>query len=178
MKKHLRQIAKEKRKLISCSSFDEQIKHNLLELDVYKSAQNIMSYYSIGSEIFTLDFFYDKTKNWFLPRIDGDELLVCPYNECELRENKFKILEPQTLPIQDLSIIDLVIIPALCADYKGYRIGYGKGYYDRFLKKLPNSCTKVILVYSGLLFESICPDSFDEKADYIVTEQNITKIKC
>ena len=147
-------------------------------LDAYKNAKNILCYYSFGTEISTLDFFADKTKNWYLPKIDGDELLVCPYNVDRLCENKFKILEPKTLPIQDLSIIDLIIIPALCADYNGYRIGYGKGYYDRFLKKLTRSCKKVILVYSELFFDTVYPDFFDEKADYVVTELNINEIKC
>ena len=178
MKNQLRNIAKEKRKLISCSALNEKIKQNLFSLDVYKNAKNIMCYYSIGSEVSTLDFFLDKTKNWYLPRIQGNELLVCPYVDNQFRENKFKILEPTTSHIENLKSIDLVIVPALCADSNGYRIGYGKGFYDRFLKKLPNSCKKVVLVYSELFFDTVYPDFYDEKSDYVVTELNITKVNC
>ena len=176
MKKQLRQIAKEKRKLISCYAFDFKIKQNLFDMVEYKNVKNIMCYFSFGSEVSTLDFFSDKTKNWYLPRIEGDELLVCPYVENEFSENKYKILEPKTSPIEDLSIVDMVIIPALCADKKGYRVGYGKGYYDRFLKRLPKSCKKVILVYSDLLFDTVYPEFYDVKADYVVTELNILNL--
>ena len=176
MKNNLRKIAKEKRKQIFCSAFDLKIKQNLFDLEEYKKAKNIMCYYSFGSEVSTLEFFSDKTKNWYLPRIDCDDLLVCPYIENEFLENKYKILEPKTIPIVDLSIVDMVIIPALCADKNGYRVGYGKGYYDRFLKKLSKSCKKVILVYSDLLFDTVYPEFHDEKADYIVTELNILNL--
>ena len=176
MKQSLRKIAREKRSCLACDVLSQKIKLNLFSTDMYKKAKNILCYYSTGSEVSTIDFFLDKTKNWYLPRIQGENLLVCPMQVGKLIENKYKILEPETIPVDDLEIIDLVIIPALCADRNGYRIGYGKGYYDRFLRRLPSSCCKIILTYSDLFYESVCPDEFDEKSDYVITDESIYKI--
>ena len=176
MKNRLRKFAKEKRNLISCVEFSKKIHENLLSCEVYKNSKNILCYYSFGSEVSTLEFFSDTSKNWFLPKIQGDDLLVCEYNKNSLLENKFKILEPTTIPILNYDLLDLIIIPAVCADKNGYRIGYGKGYYDRFLKKLPKSCIRVILTYSELLFESVYPEAFDEKANFVITENSLLRI--
>ena len=72
----------------------------------------------------------------------------------------------------------MIIIPALAADKNGYRIGYGKGYYDRFLKTLKHNPVKVVLTYSDLLFDNIFPDEFDEKCNIIITDKEIYRINC
>ena len=176
MKQELRKIAKEKRNNIYCDVLNIRVIEKLCLSQIYKNAKNIMTYYSIGSEVSTVKLLNDATKNWYLPRIDGDNLLICPYSKNKFFENKYKILEPTTNPIDDLSIIDMVIIPAICADKNGYRIGYGKGYYDRFLKKLSPSCTKVILTFYVLFYDSVFPDTFDVCADYVVTDISMYKI--
>ena len=174
MKKELRKWAKEKRLTLCVDVVSAEIKNKLFSSGIYKNAKNIMCYYSIGSEVNTLEYFNDKSKNWYFPKIQNDDLLVCPYCS-EFIENKYKIKEPNSNPVEE-SVIDMVIIPALAADKNGYRIGYGKGYYDRFLKKLPKSVCKVVLVYSELLVDDVHPDDFDEKCDYILTEKNMLKI--
>ncbi len=174
MKKELRKWAKEKRATLDVENLSSLIRERLFSSQIYKNAQNILSYYSFGSEVCTLNYFQDKSKNWFLPKIEGDELLICPYCD-DFSINKFNILEPTSLPIS-YEGIDMVIIPALAADKNGYRIGYGKGYYDRLLKKLPKTVVKVVLVYKDLFLDDVHPDSYDEKCDYIVTEKNMLKI--
>lgn len=176
MKQSLRKIAKEKRNTLDCSTLSKKVLRNLCSCDFYKNAQNIMCYYSIGNEVSTLELFSNKTKKWYLPRVDDENLLVCPYDKDKLVEGKYKIIEPATMPVSDSKKLDLVIIPAVCADKKGYRLGYGKGYYDRFLKKLPKSCLRVILTYSELLFDDVFHDSFDEKSDYVITDNFVYKI--
>ena len=99
---------------------------------------------------------------------------ICPCDD--LCRGSFGILEPQTKPITDYSFIDMVIIPACAADKNGYRLGYGKGYYDRFLPLLPITCKKVILIFSDLLYETVYPENYDVKADMIVTENIIYKL--
>ena len=174
MKKELRKWAKEKRSTLCVDVVSSEIKTKLFSSEVYKNAKNIMCYYSFGSEVSTLEYFSDNSKNWYLPKISDNDLLVCPYCS-DFVENKYKINEPNSKPV-DETVIDMVIIPALVADKNGYRIGYGKGYYDRFLKKLSECVCKVVLVYSELLINDVHPDAFDEKCDYIVTEKNMLKI--
>ena len=63
--------------------------------------------------------------------------------ETELVENEWGIREPQTTEKVDPEKIDLVIVPLLCFDESGFRVGYGKGYYDRFLSRCRSDCVKV-----------------------------------
>mgnify|MGYP002474639772 FL=1 len=63
---------------------------------------------------------------------------------------------------------------SLCFDICGYRLGYGKGYYDRFLKNFRG--TKIGICYSDYIFENLPVDKHDEKVDILVTEKNILEV--
>ena len=175
MKNELRKTAKELRAKINCPEKSIAIKNNLYKLQEFKEAKNILCYSSFGSEVQTANYYSDKTKNWYLPKIEGENIKVCPFCD-EFELNKFGIKEPCKNSIENVEIIDMIIIPALCADKSGYRIGYGKGYYDRFLKSLKHNPIKVILEYDELVYNSVYPDEYDEKADYIITDKKIYKI--
>ena len=173
MKNQLRQKAKLIRKQLDVKILSKQVINHLLNSDVYKNSKNILCYHSIGSEVCTHELFNDKTKNWYLPRINGDVLDVCTYSDELVCKNNFKVLEPETETINDLSFIDLIIIPCVCADKNGYRLGYGKGYYDKLLSLFGKTTKKVILTYSDLFFESVFPEEFDEKANIVITDKNV-----
>ena len=137
-----------------------------------------MTYYSFNNEVNTHFCFSIKEKNWYLPKIKNNDLFVCPYSSTKLIENKYNILEPTTKHIENISILDMVIIPCIAADKNGYRIGYGKGYYDRFLSYLNKDVIKVIFCYSDLLLDNVFPEAHDIKADIVVTDKKIYKINC
>lgn len=89
-------------------------------------------------------------------------------------ENKWKIPEPSPVGSLQYSVkkIDLVLIPLLCFDKKGYRVGYGKGYYDRFLAK----CRPDVMKIGLSIFEpvdEITVDAFDVKMNYCITPNKI-----
>ncbi|AFK03303.1 5-formyltetrahydrofolate cyclo-ligase [Emticicia oligotrophica DSM 17448] len=93
-----------------------------------------------------------------------------------LEESNLKIIEPNETQNSELrtqnSKIDLVLIPLLCFDKKGYRVGYGKGYYDRFLAE----CRPDVMKIGLSLFEpveEIAIDEFDVKMDYCITPNKI-----
>lgn len=176
MKNELRKIALQKRKELDVYSLSEMVMNNLFSLDEYKNAQNILCYFPLKYEIQTHKCFDDISKIWYLPRVNGDELEVCKYEPTKLSKGNFNIQEPTNDKILDLDFLDMVIIPCVAADKNGYRIGYGKGYYDRFLPTLSNRCKKVILVYSNLLLDSVYPDEFDYKADFVITDKEIFRI--
>ncbi len=176
MKNELRQKAKNIRKTLNTKVLSNLIYAKLITLPEYKKSKNICTYYSFRDEVITENYFEDKTKNWFIPKMDGENLAVCPYDENKIEIHKYNIKEPKTTPINP-EIIDLIIVPALAADKNGYRIGYGKGYYDRLLKKIPNT-KKIIILFSDLLFDNIFPDSHDEKCDIIITDEKIHRINC
>ena len=65
----------------------------------------------------------------------------------EFVEDRWGIREPNGCEIVDPSSIDVVLVPLLCFDTSGHRVGYGKGFYDRFLMKLRPDCQKIGVTY-------------------------------
>ncbi len=178
MKNILRQKSLELRKTLNTEDLSKKIIKNLISIDEYKKSTNILCYYPIKNEVNTLELFLNKEKKWFLPRVKNDELEVCLYNEKKLAKGSYGIMEPQNSPITKLDIIDTVIIPAVAADRNGYRLGWGKGYYDRFLSELDVSCKRIVLVYSALLYDNVFPQYHDEKCHIIVSDKEILRIEC
>lgn len=174
MKNTLRKFALEKRKTLDYINLSRKIINNLLSLPEYKKSKNIISYYPLKYEADTKICMQDKGRNIYLPRVKGDLLEICICKN--LCKGSFGIMEPQTEAINDFSDIDIILIPACAADKKGYRLGYGKGYYDRFLPLLPESCKKVILIYSELVFDDVYPTNYDIKSDIIVTDKEVLRI--
>ena len=176
MKSQLRKLALQKRKELDVQTLSERIMNNLYSLEEYKRAKNVLTYFPLKYEVQTQACLKDDLKTWYLPRVTGDDLEVCLYDKEQLSKGNFNILEPTNEKMQDLNFINLVIIPCVAADKKGYRIGYGKGYYDRFLPNLPKSCKKVLLVYSNLLFDDVFHSDFDVCSDIVVTDKEIFRI--
>jgi 5-formyltetrahydrofolate cyclo-ligase len=87
-----------------------------------------------------------------------------------MRSGAFGILEPRhDLPLMDLANIDLILIPAVACDRRGYRLGYGGGFYDRWL---PNSTGfKAGIIFYDFYIDAIPSDIWDVPLDVIVTEK-------
>ena len=90
--------------------------------------------------------------------IDEDNLITGAYN---IKEPKGEIINPE--------ILDLIYIPALMANRAGYRLGYGKGFYDRFFANNKIKAKKVIVLASELINDAFKENNFDYKCDEIIT---------
>ena len=93
---------------------------------------NILSFASFGTEIdlWPLNFRLAQEGRLFLPKIVGNNLVICPVTSVtELSLSKWGILEPTTSPTN--TSIDYMLVPGLAFDKNGHRLGYGKGHYDR-----------------------------------------------
>lgn len=90
-----------------------------------------------------------------------------------LAENVWQIREPAGGEIIEAEKIDLVLIPLLCFDRLGYRVGYGKGFYDVFLRKCRNDCLKIGLSFFEPVEKIIDPYAFDVKLDLCVTPETV-----
>ena len=90
-------------------------------------------------------------------------------------ENKWKISEPSPVGSLQSSVfnIDLVLIPLLCFDKKGFRVGYGKGYYDRFLAECRPNVLKIGLSIFEPIDEISDVTAFDVQMDYCITPNKI-----
>ncbi len=91
--------------------------------------------------------------------------------ETELIQNQWDIHEPSHDEMIETKKIDLVLVPLLCFDRKGFRIGYGKGFYDRFLKSCRADCQKIGLSYFAPVAEISDAQEFDVKLDFCVTPE-------
>lgn len=89
-------------------------------------------------------------------------------SELDFELSRFGTQEPASGPTIDPVDTDLVVAPALAADRRGYRVGYGGGYYDRFL--LRTRCPRAVAVYSPCLLDQISEDVHDIQMDYVITE--------
>jgi len=89
----------------------------------------------------------------------------------DLKKNKWGVREPVAIHEIKVSNIDFILVPMVAADRFGNRLGYGKGFYDRFLNK--SDACKVGMVFNEFLFDEIPTESFDEKLDIIVTDREV-----
>ena len=103
--------------------------------------------------------------------------------ETELIENKWGIREPANGESVPAGEIDIVIVPLLCFDTRGYRVGYGKGFYDRFLSRCRADCLKIGLSYFAPVEAIDNVDSLDVPLDFcimpeaVLTTKNRTRMK-
>lgn len=112
-----------------------------------------------------------------VPRIAGEHIESFYFEGLhQLEKNKFGIQEPKqglTVPVEK---IDLVLVPLLLADKSGNRLGYGKGYYDRFLKTCRTDCIR-----AGISLQEpvdILPaESHDEKLTHLITPGGVIRFK-
>ncbi len=128
----------------------------------------MMIFYPLKDEVNLLSLVEDKSKNFYLPKINGENLLCCPFGAGEeLCKSCFNTLEPLTEPC-DKNLIDLVIVPALCCDKQNYRLGYGGGFYDRFLSDYKGKT--IVCIQKECIVETIFPDKYDVKIDLVIVD--------
>lgn len=165
-KTDLRIRAKALRKELDISSASSNIIRLVRKEHYYINAKNVLLFYPMKYEIDLRDLLNDD-KNFYLPKVSGDKLYVCPFKKGdELRQSGFKVEEPCSSPVSP-EILDLVFVPALMVDAENYRLGYGGGFYDRFLSQYNNFIT-VIPIAKELCVEKLPRESFDIKADFII----------
>lgn len=118
-------------------------------------------------------------KQLSVPVIRDGELLSAAYRKGdELRHAQFALSEPEVLSLVDESNLEVLLMPLLAFDERGYRVGYGKGFYDRFLQRL--SLRGITPFRIGLSFflqkvPAVPADSRDEPLDGVIHEQGITR---
>ena len=164
-KAELRKIFKQKRQSLKLPESDKIIINKIRELQIYQKSSHIMLFYPVQSEINLLDLLEDN-KNFYFPKVEKENLLVCPYDG-NFTKSVLNIPEPNTTPVNP-EILDLIIVPALAVDKQGYRLGYGGGFYDRFLVKYPKIPT-VVPVYKELFVGNLPHEKTDIKVKEVIT---------
>lgn len=155
------------------AGLSKRIQESVIESKEFKSAKVVGAYYAFGSEVKT-DLILEKAKvlgkKVALPSVEGKSLTFYELSSGKyLVKGRFGIMEP--LPYGPVERMDLLVVPGIAFDKKGYRLGYGKGYYDKFLAA--KSLFSIGLAYSFQLLESLPRGKYDKKLDAIATEERI-----
>lgn len=150
------------------------VQEHVVKSREFQYAKIIGAYFATGSEVKT-DLLIGEAKRLgkvvALPRAEKDMINFYEISSTsELVAGRFGVMEP--LPVRPVHTIDLLVVPGIAFDKKGYRLGYGKGYYDRYLsEKKPQFA--IGLAYNFQLLESLPHDAHDVKMDAISTEDGI-----
>ena len=167
-KSMLRKWAKEVRSKLDIDALSEKLVQKLKQTEEYKQATNIMIFYPLKDEVNLLSLLDDSTKSFYLPKINGDNLLCCKYNkDTPLCESCFHTKEPDGVIAINKDLIDLIVVPALAVDKKNYRLGYGGGFYDKLLKGTKHKT--IVCIPEKLIVDTIYPDGFDIPVDKVIT---------
>jgi 5-formyltetrahydrofolate cyclo-ligase len=155
----------------------------LYALDEYKVAFNILVYVSIGSEPNTNPLItraLSDGKKVFCPKIIGEEIKFFRIESLSdlAPAGVYDIPEPTAGEDPDFEKNTIIIVPALAVDKKGYRLGYGGGFYDRYLQKRKEtvkSHKKFLIcgIFSSFATKSLPISDYDIPIDMIITEQEI-----
>lgn len=156
----------------------KQIQDNLRKVDFFRNAKSVGAYYSIGSEVKTQDILQEilkSGKDLALPKVVKKDLVFKKIKSIsDLEEGNFSVMEPKDY-CEDMKKIEVIIVPAIALTREGHRLGYGFGYYDRYLsgKKLKT----IALSYSKQVIRSFPHSDHDVRIDCIVTEDGIITSK-
>ncbi len=153
---------------------DRRIAEKLIKMPEYQNASTVFAYYSVEREVDTqsiIDRVLKDGKVLALPRCEDNRSMSfrLVVSRDELKAGAFGIMEPsekapELVPAAD----DIIIVPALCCDEEGNRLGHGAGYYDRYLEK--HGGITVCLCRKKLLEKEIPTEKTDIKVSKVLTE--------
>jgi 5-formyltetrahydrofolate cyclo-ligase len=161
----------------ACKARSSAIHDAVLQLPCFERARTVIGYMSILNEVDPAPILRtarEQGKTIGLPRVDmtNQQLTIHHWSQGDaLEKSPFGVMEPYACaPEIKPSEIDLVLVPALAIDPRGYRIGYGKGFYDRFLALLSDAKSVGIAYDFQLIIES--PATADDlPVSVVVTDQ-------
>ena len=141
-----------------------------------RNSKKILLYHPMTDEIDVMKAVrkWAETKEIYLPAIEGDDIVIRQYkSEQDLKVGKYGILEPVGAVLDNPEEIDLVIVPGRAFDIRGYRLGRGKGYYDRLLPKM--RAIKIGVCFDCQYIFRVPAEEHDIPMDYVVCRKLIEK---
>lgn len=162
-------------------SADRQIFEKLISFPEFKNSELILTYISVNDETDTVSlikYCFDNGKRVAVPRCldkNGNMDFFEIKSFDDVKSSYFGLLEPsEKCPKVDSFDNSLCIVPAFSYDKKGYRIGYGGGFYDRFLSKY--NLFKIGICYDEFIETNHLHDEFDISVDIVITEKQIISL--
>lgn len=161
---------------------DRDVAKHFFRLNQYRSCKTVLSYVSTSIEVDTIGIIersLRQGKQVAVPRcVPGTREMefYLIHSLDDLSPGAFGVMEPAPAPERLLkdTTDSLCVIPGFCFDLVGYRLGYGKGYYDRFLNRYDG--TRVGICYSGNVRNRLRHGRYDCAVELLVTERYIRRI--
>lgn len=158
------------------SDLSKLICESIIKTDIFKACQNICIYSPINNEVDVFYLIEDcllNNKSIYLPKTLEEDIEFYKFtSKNELTVGRYNILEP----VSDIKLIPdsntLIIMPGSVFSISKDRIGYGGGYYDRYLSNYP-MCKTLAVAYDFQVLPSIPIESHDQKTDTIITDCRI-----
>ena len=167
-----------------CATLGVAVGERFLALPEVDAAAVVMAFWSFGSELPTeplIDDLYRRGKTVVLPRIVEGELQARSYRPGDrVSETSFGAFEPAEGRVLDAAEIDVVAVPAVAFDRRGRRVGYGGGYYDRFLPRTGEHATRVGVGYALQLRpagQDLPAGHLDRPVDVVVTDRETVRCR-
>jgi 5-formyltetrahydrofolate cyclo-ligase len=165
------------------NQWDANIFNSLIKSEWYKKANTIFAFVSFKSETDThkiIKYAIQDKKTICVPRIKSKQKGIEIFkidSFYQLEKGYFGILEPiESCLAVDSKDIDLILMPGVAFDRQGGRLGYGAGFYDRFLSNMNNNVDKIAVAYHFQVLDNIPMDEHDVRINGIVTEEEIIRI--
>jgi len=157
-----------------------EIAERVAQMQEAANAGSAMVFWSFGSEVDTaplIERLVADGKTVTLPRIEGSDIVPVTFVPGEpVTRTSFGAMEPADGRVLDPSEVDLVIVPGVAFDRSGHRVGYGAGYYDRFLPRTADGTPAVAIAFALQVVPEVPTGAMDRRVDAIVTEAEV--IRC
>lgn len=184
----LRKEMKEKRKALDEKKrmeLSKQVLSKLVASEVFQNSKNIFVFVSFGTELFTHDFIKNSIslgKNIYIPFIDEEKNIMYAsklnsFDDLELGYYNILAQPVEKINIVDPKLLDLVLVPGLIFGENFYRIGYGGGYYDKFLSQEGVTAKKIGICFDFQLVEYVDFEPHDVSLDEIITDMRTIERK-
>jgi len=146
----------------------------------YRRATTVLLYLAFGSEIDLSPLAGDTTKHVLVPRSQeapAPGLTLHRLQGARLEPHPFGPRQPRAdAPAVDPATVELALLPGLCFDEAGTRLGYGRGYFDRFLGRLAATVPRVGVGYDALVVARLPREAHDRQVTHLATESGVRAV--
>lgn len=160
---------------VTCAALSHAAQVRLLETSEFSSASALALYSPVFNEVFTEELFHlsrSLGKRVAYPRVCGEHLeFVEVASLTELKPGAFGVLEPSGSSVLSAGSLDLMLVPGVAFDQAGFRLGYGKGFYDRFLHAADRCPCLVGFCFEFQVVADLPVESHDIGMNMLVTDE-------
>ena len=157
------------------------VSDRLFALPEVRAARTVSLFSSFGSEVDTspmIERAHAEGRRVVLPFLDGDRMEVAEHGPGEeLARSSYGAAEPLRRNAVDPGGVDAVALPGLAFDRKGRRLGYGGGFYDRWLSRLRPDAALIGICFASQLVERVPAGSSDVRVHVVVTDQEVIRVR-